>query len=202
MPHISLPASVPGILGPMLFRPETARPLNELAEVLLRGPSSLTRADRELITTYVSAQDDCFFCQIVHGAVAADHLGGDETKVLATKTDPKNAPISTKLQALLVIAKKVQESGKCVTSADVQNARNRGATDLEIHDTVLIAAAFYMYNRYVDGLGTWTPSDPAVYQERAATVARDGYSRIPSDIRAQTVSSRDSGNSTHHPLSK
>jgi alkylhydroperoxidase family enzyme len=74
MAHLALPQGIPGILGPMLFRPETAKPLNELAEVLLRGPSSLPRADRELIATYVSSQNDCFFCQTIHGAVAAHHL--------------------------------------------------------------------------------------------------------------------------------
>src|SRR5450755_2949485 len=103
MPHISLADDIPGILGPMLFRPETAKPLNELAEVLLRGPSSLSRAERELIATYVSSQNDCFFCQTVHGAVAAHHLQGNEALVLETKSNPEKAPISEKLKALLGI---------------------------------------------------------------------------------------------------
>jgi alkylhydroperoxidase family enzyme len=61
MPHIQLPEGLPGILGPMAFRPETTKPLNELAEILLQGPSTLPRGERELIASYVSWQNDCFF---------------------------------------------------------------------------------------------------------------------------------------------
>jgi uncharacterized peroxidase-related enzyme len=109
MPHIQLPEGLPGILGPMAYRPETARPLNELAEILLRGPNSLTRADRELIATYVSSENDCFFCQSAHGAVASHHLQGDETLVRKTKENPESASISEKLKALLAIAGKVHK---------------------------------------------------------------------------------------------
>lgn len=157
MPHIRLPEGLPGILGPMAYKPETAKPLNELAEILLRGPNSLTPGERELIATYVSSKNDCFFCQTVHGAVAAYHLKGDEALVLETKKNPEIAGISGKLKALLTIAGKVQTSGKQVRSEDIERARKEGATDCEIHDTVLIAAAFCMYNRYVDGLATWAP---------------------------------------------
>jgi uncharacterized peroxidase-related enzyme len=175
MPHINLPEGVPGILGPMLFRPETAKPLNELAEVLLRGSNSLSPGERELIATYVSSQNDCFFCQTVHGAVAAFHLNGDETLVLDTKRNPNDARISDKLKSLLAIADKVQRGGKQVTSEDILRARQQGATDLEIHDTVLIAAAFCMYNRYVDGLGTWAPENPEIYRQQGARLATHGY---------------------------
>ena len=159
MPHITLTEGIPGILGPMLLRPETAKPLNELAEVLLRGSNSLSPGERELIATYVSSQNDCFFCQTVHGAVAAHHLHGNEALVLETKRNPEEAPISEKLKALLGIAGKVQKGGKSVLPEDIERARKQGASDLEIHDTVLIAAAFCMYNRYVDGLATWAPQD-------------------------------------------
>lgn len=175
MPHISLPEGLPGILGPMTFRPETARPMNELADVLLRGPSSLTPGERELIATYVSSQNDCFFCQTVHGAVAAHHLGGNEQLVLDVKQNPSSAAVSDKMKALLAIAGKVQRGGKNVTTADVQRARELGATDLELHDTVLIAAAFCMYNRYVDGLATWAPADQQIYRESGARLAAEGY---------------------------
>lgn len=174
MPHIALP-NLPGIRGPMAFRPETSKPLNELVEVLLRHPSSLSRGERELIATYVSSQNNCHYCQTIHGAIAAAHLGGDEELVKAVKCDYDAAEISPKLKALLAIAGKVQQGGKNVTTADVEKARAEGATDLEIHDTVLIAAAFCMYNRYVDGLATWQPEDPNLYRERGAMVARDGY---------------------------
>jgi uncharacterized peroxidase-related enzyme len=165
----------------MAFRPETAKPLNELVDVLLRGPHSLSAGERELIATYVSSRNDCQYCQTIHGAVAAHHLGS-ETLVVDVKRDPAQAPISEKLKALLAIAGKVAQGGKYVLAADVERARQQGATDLEIHDTVLIAAVFCMCNRYVDGLATWAPDDPAFYRQRAALVAANGYaaSTLPS----------------------
>jgi uncharacterized peroxidase-related enzyme len=175
MAHIRLPDGLQGIRAAMAFRPETANPLNELAEILLHAPNSLTPAERELIATYVSSQNDCYFCQTVHGAIAAAHLGGDEQLVRCVKTDFLNARVSEKLKALLVIAGKVQKGGKHVTAHDVEAARDRGATDLEIHDTVLIAAAFCMYNRYVDGLDTWQPHDEELYRERGRKTATEGY---------------------------
>jgi uncharacterized peroxidase-related enzyme len=159
----------------MAFRPETAEPLNDLADLLLRGPNSLSPGERELIATYVSSRNDCFFCQSVHGAVAAYHLGNDERIVCDVKKDPESAAVSDKMKALLAIAGKVQRGGKEVASGDIARARSCGATDMEIHDTVLIAAAFCMFNRYVDGLGTWAPSDPDVYRQRAPHTAREGY---------------------------
>lgn len=176
MAHIRLPEGMPGIRGPMMLRPETAKPMNELAEVLLTGPHSLTPGERELIAAYVSARNECRYCHTIHGAIAAQHLGGDEDLVLCVKTDFENASISEKLKALLAIAGKVQDSGKRVTAEDVARAREHGATDLEIHDTVLIAAMFCMCNRYVDGLATWAPDDPDFYRQRAAKIAADGYS--------------------------
>ena len=175
MAHIMLPEGLPGIRGPMAFRPETAKPLNELVDVLLRGAHILTRGERELIATFVSAQNDCRYCQTIHGAVAAHHLHGNEDLVVKVKGDPERAPISDKLKALLVIAGKTAESGKAVTAEDVERARQHGATDFEIHDTVLIAAVFCMFNRYVDGLATWAPDDPEFYRQRAALVAQHGY---------------------------
>ncbi len=175
MPHISLPEGLHGIRSAMAFRPETAKPLNDLVEVLLAGPNTLTPAERELIATYVSYLNDCYFCQSIHGAIAAAHLNGDEELVQRVKADFQHAAVSDKLKALLVIAAKVQRGGKNVTAADVEHARSLGATDLEIHDTVLIAAAFCMYNRYVDGLATSQPHDEAMYRERGKVVARDGY---------------------------
>ena len=175
MPHITLPDGLPGIRGPMAFRPETAKPLNELVDVLLRGAHTLSPGERELIATFVSAQNDCRYCRTIHGAIAAHHLDGDEDVVAAVTHDPRRAAISDKLKSLLVIAGKVAEGGKQVTADDVARARALGATDLEIHDTVLIAAVFCMCNRYVDGLATWAPDDPAFYRQRAALVARNGY---------------------------
>ena len=175
MAHILLPDGLQGIRAAMAFRPETAKPLNELAEVLLHAPNSLTPGERELIATYVSSLNDCYFCQTVHGAIAAAHLDGDEELVRGVKVDFGQADISEKLKALLAIAGKVQKGGKQVTKADVEAARRHGATDFEIHDTVLIAAAFCMYNRYVDGLDTWQPHDEELYRQRGKKTAKEGY---------------------------
>ena len=182
MPHIKLPEGIPGILGPMAFSPATAKPLNELAEVLLRGPNSVTSGEREMIASYVSSQNDCFFCHTVHGAAAAHHLGGNEALVKQVKLDFEAAPVSDKLKALLAIAGKVQKGGKSVTPEDIARARQKGATDKEIHDTVLIAAAFCMYNRYVDGLATWAPADPELYRERGKYLAEEGYVRANDEL--------------------
>ena len=175
MPHIQLPEGLPGITGPMAYRPETARPLRALAETLLRGPSTLSPADREMIATYTSSQNDCYFCQTSHGAAASHHLGGNLALIDEVKQNFERAPISEKLKALLAIAGQVQKGGKNVTSEHIARARQAGATDLEIHDTVLIAAAFCMYNRYVDGLATWAPRDPAMYEAMGARMAEQGY---------------------------
>jgi uncharacterized peroxidase-related enzyme len=175
MAHIRLPEGIPGILGPMAFSPDAAKPLNALAEVLLRGPNTLTPAEREMIATYVSSQNDCYFCQSAHGAVAAHHLGGNERLVNEVKLNFETATISNKLKALLAIAGKVQKGGKQVTAEDVTRARQQGASDKEIHDTVLIAAAFCMYNRYVDGLATWAPDSPDMYRENGRRLAEEGY---------------------------
>jgi uncharacterized peroxidase-related enzyme len=185
MAHIDVTEGLPGIRALFDFRPQTASPLCELADVLLHQDNSLTQAERELIATYVSAQNDCHYCQTAHGAIAAHQLGGLDEVVLQVKRDYEHAPISEKLKALLAIAGKVQQGGKAVATEDIERARHLGATDFEIHDTVLIAAAFCMYNRYVDGLGTWAPTDMNGYRKRAAIVATGGYKRIPVEMLAE-----------------
>jgi uncharacterized peroxidase-related enzyme len=175
MAHINLPEGLPGIRGPMAFRPETSKPLNDLAEVLLRSDNSLTRGERELIATYVSYLNDCFYCQNAHGGLAQHYLGCDIDSIDRFKLNPFMYDISDKLKALLQIAASVQKGGKHVTTDQVNAARYSGATDLEIHDTVLIAAAFCMFNRYVDGLGTSAPQDRGLYVNRAKARAEEGY---------------------------
>lgn len=179
MPHIQLPEGLPGITGGFAFRPETAKPMRELVHVLLHGPGTLTPGERELIATYVSSENNCHFCQASHGAAAAAHLGGDAQVVEQVKQDLQQAGISDKLKALLNIAGLVRQDGKLVTSKDVEKAREAGATDLEIHDTVLIAAAFSMFNRYVDGLDTWQPKDAGMYAVMGEQLAAHGYLTLP-----------------------
>jgi uncharacterized peroxidase-related enzyme len=169
--RIALGTDEPGIHGLFRFRPETAVPLNQLCDVLLRGDSPLTRGERELIATYVSSLNECRFCTRTHAALAAIPEGIELVDQVCGDVD--GAPVSQKLQALLRIAGAVQEGGQNVTTELVHAARAEGATDIEIHDTVLIAAAFCMFNRYVDGLGTWAPDDPAYYAERASR--KGGY---------------------------
>jgi uncharacterized peroxidase-related enzyme len=178
MAHIELTEGLPGIRGPMVFSPETTKPLGELVQVLLTGPHTLTPAEREMIATYVSSENDCYYCQTCHGSTAAQHLGGtdaDYELISQIKQNYEVTPISAKMKTLLTIAGKVQKGGKYVTAKDVERAREQGATDKEIHDTVLIAAAFCMFNRYVDGLDTWQPHDPEIYREIGQQTARLGY---------------------------
>lgn len=159
----------------MAFRPETAKPLNELAEILLRDNEELSRADRELIASFVSYRNDCFYCHQSHGEIACLYLDGNRDLVEQVKKDYLNADISDLLKSLLGIAAKVQQNGKAVTPADIENARHNGATDRQIHDTVLIAAAFCMFNRYVDGLATTAPTDMSSYPVRAKQIVDNGY---------------------------
>lgn len=175
MSHIHLPDGVPGIVGPLQAYPASAQHLTGLAQAVLRGPSSLTEAEREIIATHVSSGNECYFCAQSHAA-AARHLLGDNCSLMDdVLANTVAASISPKLRALLNIADKVRRNGKLVTAEDIQTAQAAGADDQAIHDTVLIAAMFCMYNRYVDGLATWTPTDPALYAEMGARLATQGY---------------------------
>jgi len=175
MAHINVEDGVPGIRSLVMFRPETGKPLYELAQVLLRGESTLTEAERELIAAYVSKRNDTMFCMMSHAAASRALYGDDKKIVDDVLNDIKHANISDKMKALLNIAGKVQILGKEVTQQDVDAARNEGATDKEIHDTVLIAAAFCMFNRYVDGLASLTPTDEKEYEAMGKRMAEKGY---------------------------
>ena len=176
MAYINLQNDLPGIRGPMAYSPETGKALNELAEILLHDDNNtLTRGERELIGAYVSSENDCFFCQNVHSAMAQHYFECDVQFITDIRKDYQSTSIPDKLKALLSIAGSVQKGGKFVTGEQVEHAKSLGATDKEIHDTVLIAAAFCMFNRYVDGLNTWAPQDTQVYIERAKMRAEEGY---------------------------
>lgn len=175
MAHIKLEEEVPGIRSLVLFRPETGQYLYELVQILLRGESTLSEAERELIATYVSQRNECIFCRDSHAAASKCLYGDEKSIVDEVLHDMNEAGLSEKMKALLTIAGKVQVSGKEVSDEDIATARNNDATDREIHDTVLIAATFSMFNRYVDGLATLTPTDPAVYEEMGKRMA-GGYS--------------------------
>ena len=175
MAHIDLPAGLPGIVGPMTAYPESGKALNALADVLLRGPSPLSSAERELIATWVSKRNHCTFCAHTHAAVARALYGDACSVVDHVLEDEAMAPLDERMQALLAIADRVREDGRLVGAADIARARAAGADDRTIHDTVLIAAAFCMFNRYVDGLGTSAPTDAETYRQMGAMLAATGY---------------------------
>ncbi len=175
MPHINVDPDLPGIRSLMAFSPETAEPMGKLANLLLRTNEGLSMAEREMIAAHVSYLNDCFYCQQSHGAIAVCYLNGDEALVEQVKKDYEQADISDKTKALLSIAGSVQKGGKHVTEAQIEKAKESGATDKDIHDTVLIAAMFCMFNRYVDGLASNTPTDLSSYPLRAKQIATHGY---------------------------
>jgi uncharacterized peroxidase-related enzyme len=175
MAHISLPEGLPGIIGPLTVYRETAQHLNGLANALMCGPSSLSRAERELIAAYVSHGNQCYFCTQSHAAVARRLYAERANVVDEALRDLNAAAIDAKLRALLVIADKVRQDSRLVSEDDVAQARAAGADDRAIHDTVLIAASFALFNRYVDGLATLAPRDPAAYEEIAERIANHGY---------------------------
>jgi len=177
MPYIPLEDHLPGITGLLEYRKDTAEPIRELTQFLLRGPSTLTDGERELIATVVSHGNECRFCTAAHTA-AADVLLGECETTTKIKNDISTSPVSEKMKALLTIASQVQKSGKAVTNESIERAKSAGATDIEIHDTVLIAALFCLYNRYVDGLSTVTPTDPNFYKGLAERISK-GYKRLP-----------------------
>lgn len=178
MPHIELPAQVPGIRSLVLFRPDTGKHLYEWAQVLLRGGDSpLSEAERELIAAFVSHRNACTFCMSSHAA-AARYLYRDAAQTVDIVLDDYlNAPISDKIKTLLTIAGKVQADARSVSEEDVAEARAQGAGDRDIHDTVLIAATFCMFNRYVDGLATITPpaEDLETWNAMGERMATLGY---------------------------
>jgi uncharacterized peroxidase-related enzyme len=176
MAHISLEEHLPGVTGLLEYRQDTAAPLRELTQILLRGTSSLTEAERELIAAVVSNKNECFYCMTSHKAAADAYFEEQETSEKVIQ-NVDTAPISDKMKALLAIALQVQESGKNVTEASIHKAKQAGATDLELHDTVMIAALFCFYNRYVDGLGTFAPQDPTYYSNMAERLKTKGYFR-------------------------
>ena len=175
MPHIKVDENLPGIRSLLAFSPETAAPMGMLTNFLLRSNDGLSMAERELIAAHVSFLNDCFYCHHSHGEIAVCYLNGDRDLVNKVKADYEDAPISDKLKALLSIAGSVQKGGKHVRQDQIDLAKAYGATDKDIHDTVLIAAAFCMFNRYVDGLAANTPADLSTYPPRARQVAEHGY---------------------------
>ena len=178
----SLP-DAPGILTALLLTPELGIHLRGLADELLVNDfagTTLVRAEREMLATATSAANDCFYCMDSHGAFA--------TALLETTGDTERVPVidgiklgssdglDAKMQALLHIARTVRGEPRELTAADVAAAHAAGATDADVQLAVLIAAAFSMYNRIVEGFRARTPPVAEVYRERASEIAAHGYS--------------------------
>jgi uncharacterized peroxidase-related enzyme len=178
MAYIPVDAHLPGVTGLLEYSKESAQPIRELTQILLRGPSSLTEAERELIATVVSDGNQCKFCSTAHTA-AVDLLLQEKETSRKVKENIDTAPVSDKMKALLHIASMVRDSGKNVTAAIIEKARDAGASDIEIHDCVLIASLFSLYNRYVDGLATALPEDANYYNVLADRIVNHGYMRLP-----------------------
>ena len=183
MTYIKTDIPQPGILELLFYKGPTGKALSKLAHTLLHGPSTLSPGERELIASHVSALNNCEFCYDSHSASANAHFKDQGVVVQSLKSGVEKAEVSDKMKALLEIAGKVRISGKEVTPDLIEQARNVGAGDEEIHDTVLIAAAFCMYNRYVDGLNTNPPENKDDYVDMGKRMANVGYKYPPLFLR-------------------
>jgi uncharacterized peroxidase-related enzyme len=175
MAHIALAPDLPGIIGLLTAYPHSRKPLNELANAVLVGDASLTRAEREMIAAYTSHGNSCRFCTASHAAAARHLLRGTSHLMDDVMRDAPSAAVGEKMRALLAISDKTRRDGRLVTESDIQRAKDAGADDRAIHDTVLITAMFCMFNRYVDGLGTSLPEDATVFDVVGARIAEHGY---------------------------
>jgi len=174
MARIALPESgPPGMAGLLASRPAAGAAVSEFMQHLLRGPGPIPPAWREAIGAHVSRRNDCEYCSRTHAA-AACAMGGEELR--AAVTEGPDAPgVDPRLAALLALAGAVADGGHAVTDELVAAARAAGWDDDAIHDAVLVASAFCMINRYVDGLGARTPTDPEPYRRTGARLAERGY---------------------------
>jgi uncharacterized peroxidase-related enzyme len=178
----SLP-DVPGILAAMRLTPSLERHLRGMADALLVEDypgATISRAERELLATAVSAGNDCFYCMDSHGAFASELLSRDGAGGISELVDGIKSGgsdgLSAKLAALVAIARGVQRDPRAVQRAEVERALTAGATDADTQLAVLIAAAFCMYNRMVDGFRAPTPPSAEAYRDRASQIAEHGYS--------------------------
>jgi uncharacterized peroxidase-related enzyme len=181
---------VPGIVAAMRLIPSLAVHLRGVADELLVKEvpgATLTRAERELLATAVSAANDCFYCMDSHGAFASELLrraGAEDVDTIVSGLKAGQSDgVGPKMTALLTIARTVQNNPRALTRECVTNALAAGATDEDTQLAVLIASAFCMYNRMVDGLRARTPANVDAYRSRAAEIADHGYS----DARVKSI---------------
>jgi uncharacterized peroxidase-related enzyme len=185
----SLPEA-PGILTAIRLTPGLGVHLRGLADELLVHDfpgATISRAEREMLATAVSAGNDCFYCMDSHGAFATAVLESvgltERAPLIDVLKNGASDGFDPKMQALLNISRTVRGSGLDLSADDVQAALDAGASDADVQLAVLIAAAFSMYNRMVDGFRAQTPPSAEAYRARAAEIAAHGYS----DQRVQSV---------------
>lgn len=177
---------VPGISVAMRLSPGLGIHLRGLADELLVNDfpgATISRAEREMLATATSAANGCFFCMDSHGAFASALLerAGETSRLPAIEAIKLGTSdgLDAKMRALVHIARTVQRAPLGLTVADVEAATSAGATDADVQLAVLIASAFSMYNRMVDGLRARTAPDPAAYRGVAGEIAEHGYSNRP-----------------------
>jgi uncharacterized peroxidase-related enzyme len=175
MAFVQLNNEFPGIEGLLLNKPSTGKAICRFVQQVLRGSSSLTFAEREIIAAYVSHLNNCMYCSNTHTEVANALLNDEGNTMACVNSNMYAASLSSKMKALLQIAAKVQQGGMYVGETDIENARKHGAKDNDIHNAVLVAAMFCFVNRYVDGLRTEAPPDKNDYKLPAKYLARSGY---------------------------
>jgi uncharacterized peroxidase-related enzyme len=194
----SLPPNLPGMIALGAYRPDVYGQMAALANNVLRTghpESTLIPSEREMIASYVSSLNNCTYCATVHGAVAVAHMhnakaegtgqGDQVTKAKAEEivdsicikhdSDANGTEASPKLKKLLKIASQVRESGQNITAEAIAEAKEVGVTDMDIHDTVLIASLFCMFNRYVDGLTGEISGNIEHLKEGGGMIAENGY---------------------------
>jgi uncharacterized peroxidase-related enzyme len=164
---------VSGIWHLFAFKPEATAALSELTEAVMRGPSALTVAQRELIAAFTSATNRCPFCTGSHVAIAGE-LSGDLDAVKDACSNPRTAPISEPEKALLAYVEKVTLKAASITRADVDAVKAAGWSDEAIYDAVFVCALFNFYNRWNDGNGTPDLSAEA-YASNGKRLAEHGY---------------------------
>lgn len=180
-PHINVSSPLPGITGLLEERLDSAEHIRDATHALLRGPSSMSEGERELVATLVSSRNECRFCTNAHAYTAARYDGGMDL-VQRVVSDHTSAPVSERMHALLEIASLVQGDARMVNDATIARAREAGANDLDIHDTVLTAAMFCFYNRYVDGLASQYPENESYFETLAERLTTTGYMRKGLDV--------------------
>lgn len=178
MAHIDLGLDenlFPGINGPLRFRPETGKPLLELAEVLLRGPHPLTAGERELIAAYVSGLNACGYCHGVH-TVTAQACGVAAGVAPAVVEDLDAAPVDEKLRPVLRYVGKLTRAPSSVTRADADEVRAAGWSDQALHDAVMVCALFNFMNRMVEGHGI--SAGPDYFVKSGMRLRETGYAGL------------------------